>query len=197
MFDYISISTKNAETKSHIEKFCINNNIDIESTVSDQGEILNSGNRIAYYTGIKIIFVFNGCVKLMFSLHKLYNDIHGVLGIKNEPMNHDTFDYYKLQYIFNWLVFNFHIKPLETYIHQIEFGFNLTNLPIDTKSIINLFISYKGKTFNKLETLGTGNGIHVIFPKYYRFKVYDKALQYGLPNPILRIEYKALRIKPI
>src|SRR5690606_33597715 len=101
------------------------------------------------------------------------------------------------QYIFNWLVFNFHIKPLETYIHQIEFGFNLTNLPIDTKSIINLFISYKGKTFNKLETLGTGNGIHVIFPKYYRFKVYDKALQYGLPNPILRIEYKALRIKPI
>ena len=48
MFDYISISTKNADTKSQIEKFCINNNIDIESTVSDQGEILNSRNRIAY-----------------------------------------------------------------------------------------------------------------------------------------------------
>lgn len=197
MFDWISISTDKLETRNKIEDFCKKNKINIESTVSDHGEILNSGKRFIEYRGIKIILLSNGCVKLMFSLHKLYNDLHGIYDFKNQAMNHDTFDYNKLSYVIEWLEYNFNLDSMNTFIHQLEFGFNLSNLIIDTKCIIELFIAYKDRSFNKLETIGLGNGIEVLFPKYYKLKIYDKALQYRLPQQILRIEYKALRIKSI
>lgn len=197
MFDWISMSTKKSETRSKIEDFCNKNYINIESTVSDQGEILNSGNRFIEYRGIKIILLSNGCVKLMFSLHKLYNELHGIYDFKNQAMNHDTFDFSKVKYIITWLELNFQIDPMHTLIHQLEFGFNLSNLIIDSKTIIDQFIAYKDRRFNSLDVIGLGYGIEVLFPKYYKIKIYDKALQYRLPQQILRIEYKALRLKSI
>lgn len=197
MFDYISISTNDINTKSRIASFCKENNINIEIIISTDGEILYPGTQIAKFNEIKIEFKNNGYIKLKFSVHKLYNNLLNITNNKGEPMNHDTFCITKMRYIIKWLEDNFQLNRTNTKIHHLEFGFNLTDLRIDTDTIINKFIAYRGRQFNKINKIGLGNGIEVSLYNYYKLKIYDKALQYGLPYPNLRIEFKALCIKPI
>lgn len=192
----MSLSTKSLATRETIISFLEYQNINIETKVSQHTEILENGKQTADYKNIKIALLNNNITKLMFSAHKLYNNLHGITNHNGDAMNHDRFTIDKMKFIHNWLENNFNLDPDMTKIHQLEFGFNLSDLDIDTTTIIDSFISYKGKRFNRFQVLGRGNGID-IRASNYRLKVYDKALQYSLESPILRLEYKALKSIPI
>lgn len=193
----MSLSINSESTRSAIITFLDSNDVNIETVFSQYGQALNNGSKSAKYKDIRIKFLQNNMTKIMFSAHKLYNNLHGITSYKGDAMNHDTFTLEKMSYIIDWMEYNFNLDPDNTYIHQLEFGYNLTKLDLETKTILSLFVSLKGKQFNKLNIIGQGQGIEINFNNYYKIKIYDKALQYQIPTSISRIEYKALCSKAL
>src|SRR5690606_22014593 len=114
-----------------------------------------------------------------------------------KAMNHDLFTPNKLNYVFDWLNTNLAIRPEQCYIRQLEIGVNLTDLGIDTNTILDSVISYKGKRSSEMRMVGAGRGEEFVFGNYCRVKIYNKALQNGLPESILRFEYKAKKVQPL
>lgn len=116
---------------------------------------------------------FNG------SLHKFFN---------NGLHNHNEFNQSAYFETLERLKLIYGIEPDNIRIIQLEYGVNIKP-PIPTNDILNNLIQHKNKDFE--QKISNENG------KYYQcehanyiIKVYNKGLQYGCKDEILRIEIK-------
>lgn len=88
-------------------------------------------------------------------------------------------------------------------IHGVEAGVNLdlSDLPqpyFSPSFLLPRIVCYQGrKPFLPMKSIrGAGQGVECVLSNY-RIKVYDKALQYGLPQPLLRLEYDCNLMKEL
>lgn len=131
------------------------------------------------FDNIKVKVYESGGIYLNGSLHKFYN---------NGLHNHNEFDNGAYLETLNELNEVFKIEPRNLNIIQIEYGVNITP-PIRTNQILNNLIQHKNKDFEHKISNEHGNYYQCEHEKYI-IKVYDKALQYGCKDEVLRIEIK-------
>jgi len=87
---------------------------------------------------------------------------------------------------------NFKINPFENVLNNLEFGVNiLANCNIS--NLFKMILKHKGKSFQKFNINGS-IGIECIHNDYI-IKMYAKGKQYNIPDNILRIEIKAIKMK--
>ena len=92
-----------------------------------------------------------------------------------------------------------HIAPENLKINRLEVGLNIP-FPIPVFPFLKRnLLTYKGHCFSQYrpdregKTLGFEcNGL-----RQYRVKVYDKALQFDLPTPLMRFELRFLKMEPL
>lgn len=88
---------------------------------------------------------------------------------------------------------HFNFPPEAMYFLNLEVGVNL-RLPIPTKAVIESIMLHRRK---RPVPMSEGHGIIIRHLGHYLFKVYDKALQYGLPYELVRFEIHVDRMEPI
>lgn len=192
MFDWMSISTNDPNTWDRIHNHDM---LEFDDLIR-HGEMISSKTK---YKDIRIeLWYRSRTVKLGFSPHKLYNDLHRIVNYAGIAMNHDTFTPEALTWVFKWLRERFAVHPENCRLHHIEFGVNLSKLSILTKKILDSLIvyAYAGKQAGDMPVKGVGYGRVFEFAQY-KLKFYDKALQNMLAYNILRIEYKAKKIQAV
>lgn len=145
------------------------------------GEVPNR-NRYSTYNGITFSISSNATVGISGSLHKYHNEgIH----------NHDDFSYSKLLNVIKDLYAKFGINPKKVYLNNLEFGVNI-ELPYKPQILFDNLVSHKCKPF-LIEQEKKMQNAWVNYENY-RLKIYDKGLQYGLNNDLLRIEVKVMKM---
>ncbi|HRG67297.1 MAG TPA: hypothetical protein PLS73_00540 [Saprospiraceae bacterium] len=147
---------------------------------------------IAKYKNWRFQINSNGRKYLKGSPHIYWND---------GKHNYNNFDLTALIWVINDISQKFQIDPVQSSIHHLEIGLNLSDLPYDTSKIIsNLMIHYgKGKPpqlFN-LEEKQTPSHFKTIMRDWYKLKAYDKSKQYQLSIDIFRFEVKILKSKKL
>ena len=120
----------------------------------------------------------NGKIKLQGSLHKYRN-----LG----KHNFDDFSVVDVAEVVHELERNFRIDIYSTVLNNVEFGVNVV-LPFGVNVVLDNLITYKGKHFEHKE--GKGMNFYECRMSKFTIKIYDKSLQYNLPNNVLRFEIK-------
>jgi hypothetical protein len=121
-----------------------------------------------------------GQTKIGFSLHKYFNSSSGA-----GNQNYNDFVFSDICQAVPAVAEYFGTEILIADVINIEFGVNITP-PIPTPELLNNCHSHRKKPFDVEEAAGKlyFNCIH----SQYRVKVYDKGLQYGLPDQALRFE---------
>lgn len=151
------------------------------SNVTAEGEILNRW-QIAYYNTLTFKIKGNNS-KLAGSLHKY----------KQGGKNWQDFKLLDLQECIKELSETFEFDPKEAQINFIEIGVNIS-LENNPSDLINCFVIHGNESFEKMRVMGKGFG-KVSEKTQYTIKVYNKSLQYGLSNHLLRLEIKVKRMK--
>lgn len=80
---------------------------------------------------------------------------------------------------------------------NIEFGLNVIP-PVPTKEVLPRVLFHR--TTRPVPMLPPANGIVVVRKGHYRLKMYDKAMQFGLPGELMRFEVhldRMARLKPL
>ena len=148
---------------------CWNTNVrNIDSTI-------NYG--FAEYLGLTFRLK-NGKIKFQGSLHKYRN-----LG----KHNYDDFTAEDVAKIVRELSELFGIDLYSTVLNNVEFGVNVV-LPFGVNVVLDNLITYRGKHFEHKE--GKGMSFYECRMSKFTIKIYDKSLQYKLPNNVLRFEIK-------
>lgn len=159
------------------EHFFSNPNLSfIHSVEEGTGEIRLS---YAIYRGMKIKVYESGRITLQGSLHKYWN--HG-------KHNHNDFSKIGFDYVVNHIEETFKIDRGELYITAMEIGVNVIP-PVQTSLIINNTFMHKGNDFEQRMSNDQAK-YHGIKLDKFEIKIYDKAKQYKLPSPLMRIEVK-------
>lgn len=135
---------------------------------------------IYQYRNIKIkIFENKKRIEFSGSLHTFYN---------NGEHNYNDFGYSQFNEALILLFTCFNIRPVNLYLIQLEWGFNLQP-PKKTVYVIDRAIQHN--SVNKTVGIDGPEGKYTQFiHSNYRLKIYDKAQQNHLPNELLRIEMK-------
>jgi hypothetical protein len=162
-------------SKEHFEE----NLLLTEHTSIFKGDLLDK--TIYAYKNIRIK-VFENCSRIEFSgsLHTFYNEgIH----------NHNDFNEFSFNTALSNLYIDLKIKPDNLYIFHLEWGFNITP-PKTSAYILDRLVQHKSIN----ATVGIDSkkdGKYVQFQhSAMTFKIYNKALHFGLDEEILRIEIK-------
>lgn len=180
MIDFVKFQIKNADTKALLE----NNLLDFVGTHSISTGVVGS-KRTAKYKGLKFIIDDGGCTLVQGSLHKYWNDgFH----------NHNSFTFENLQSVLKDLVARFNINLAECVLQNIEAGVNIT-LPIPVKTVLNNLLFHKCEKFKDASIKG-GNFKEAEHSQYY-LKIYDKGLQYKIPENLMRFELKFSKMKKV
>lgn len=154
----------------------------IGSHNTNTAEILNK--KTAKHKGLRFIVINDKYIKLDGSFHKYLN---------GGSHNHNDFTIKDFVEVLNSLSIKFAINPFTANLHNLEFGVNIT-LPFNTQLFLNAIISYKGKEYKKETYNGGGYLLRFEFDQY-EIKIYDKGLQYGLGENILRFEIKVKKME--
>jgi hypothetical protein len=118
------------------------------------------------------------------SIHKLYNELQG-----DKPHNYNDFGYSELEETINYLDKKL-IHLNQTRLTQLEFGLNI-ELPLPAKYVIKQNIILDQLKIHNHNEQFKGKGEYKQFNhSNYYFKIYDKAMQYGLDKHIIRFEIK-------
>lgn len=119
------------------------------------------------------------------SIHKFFNQF-----LTGEEHNYNDFTYTDNVDVIDYICNYSGIKPEQTKITNLEFGFNL-EVDEDPQIIVDrnvLLFDFKSHNRNKKYK---GKGDFKEFQRTdYLFKVYNKSKQYGTQNHILRLELK-------
>jgi actin-related protein len=141
------------------------------------GEVVG---QTAKYKGLKIETYPSGLIQIKGSFHKFYNDgLH----------NYDDFTINKLAEVINSLEMELDLAPQLASIHNLEFGVNI-NTAFAPNLFLNDILCFKWKSFNDMAIKGQGMGKICISLDQYLVKLYNKGLQFGRQQNILRIEKK-------
>lgn len=131
----------------------------------------------------------DGNLKIDGSIHKYRNyGLH----------NYDDFTCMEAIEVLKQFCEDFGIDPHRTEINNLEFGVNVV-LPFPVKLVLDNLISYKGEYFTKevrqeiIKGVSKGIRYYQFKKSQYYLKIYDKGLQYGLPDDVLRFEVKVIR----
>lgn len=113
--------------------------------------------------------------------------------------NYLHFTFQDLQEQINHLCKNLCINPNEAQISTLEVGLNICTPFEVTPFIRRNIICYKGYSFNYYKTDRQGKclGKYCAQPKQYSIKVYDKGLQFDLPENLMRFEQRFLKMQPL
>ena len=122
-------------------------------------------------------------VAILGSIHKFWN---------NGVHNYNDFNLKAINEVIADLNNNFGIDPTMARIHNLEVGLNIVT-PFNPDLLLNNILNYKSEPFNKMKIIGQGNGKYVKFDQF-EIKMYNKGLQYGLQEYILRFEIKYTRM---
>lgn len=113
--------------------------------------------------------------------------------------NYLPFTWQDLQEQINHLCKNLCINANEAQISTLEIGLNICTPFEVTPFIRRNIISYKGYPFNyyKPDRQGKCLGKYCDRPKQYSIKIYDKGLQFDLPENLMRFEQRFLKMQPL
>jgi hypothetical protein len=112
--------------------------------------------------------------------------------------NYQPFNWVNLQSEINTLCNALQINSNKSKISSLEVGVNIVPPFIVDSFLHNNIINYKGKKFNSYEPDATNFilGIKCVCTQY-QVKIYNKGTQYKLPYPLLRIEKRYTKMKPL
>ena len=154
---------------------------------------------IAKYYGMDFIITDSGRMFLHGSLHKYYNFIMDITAPnqyneiqKRKGFNGDQFNYSNLEYTIQDLENRFEINFSNSRLHNLEFGVNAKHTLITDMILDNLML-HIGKQFSRPLDTTYRQAQHV----QYSVKVYDKGLQYGMYDNILRFELKYIKMQEL
>ena len=144
--------------------------------------------REAKYRGLIFRIFVSGRVTVEGSLHKLRHGQH----------NGGNFPAWAVATTIEELACSFGFQPEHAILHTIEFGVNVP-LPASATKLLRRAVLYSTAQFDKREFGGKGYYIEIVAEQYY-FKLYNKAMHlaslgYRIPNELLRIEFKAVKMQ--
>lgn len=181
MFDYLKIVCGKDTDTNMLRKHPL---LDYALTVNDgTGEILK---QTAKYNGLTFIIYSSNRVEIQGSFHQYWNQ---------GQHNYNDFTLEDVANVINELEALFNIPINTSRIEHLEFGLNIS-LPFNPNTFINNLIAYKTKAFHPMKTYGAGNGMFVELTQYI-LKIYNKSLQYNVPDNILRYEKKVRKMENI
>ncbi len=122
-------------------------------------------------------------VKLQGSVHKYRNE---------GRHNYDDFTAVNVAEVVRELSERFEIDTAQTELNNVEFGVNVV-LPFRVSVVLNNLIVYKGEPFMRVAE--EGMNYYQCKKAQFIIKIYDKGLQYKLPDNVLRFEVKVLKMQ--
>lgn len=138
----------------------------------------------AEYRNLKFKIKGDNYIEMQGSLHKFWNE---------NLKNYNDFTISALSEVCKGIGERFDLNAKNLVLRNVEFGVNV-RLPFETKVFLNAIIAFKGKECES-ETFGTnGYLLRFKFGNYYELKIYDKGLQYGLNENVLRFEIKVRKM---
>lgn len=127
-------------------------------------------------------------LKIKGSLHKNYY----------AGANYLPFSFDQLQDQINHLCRNLHISAETAKISSLETGLNVSPSFDVTPFIRQNIINYKGNPFNRYNPGKDGKILGIYCPlTQYTVKIYDKGLQFDLPQQLLRFELRFLKMQAL
>jgi len=151
------------------------------SNVATTGEMINRS-QVAHWQELQ--FVVKGeKVGLKGSLHK-----H-----KEGGTNYKDYFLADIQTTIEKLAETFSFDPQQAVINFLEVGINIP-LQDDPSKFIKTLVIYRNNPFTPLHVKGKGFG-RQCETQQFTIKVYNKSLQYGLNEPLMRYEVKIKRMK--
>ncbi len=153
----------------------------------------------ATYKNMVFVLKPTGRLFIQGSLHKFYNLLDEVYapnqktGItKSKGFNGNDFDYNKLSCSIMCLFKMFDVDIEKTRILNIEFGLNIIHT-FNTQLILSGLLRHHGMLFNR----PMYNSFRKLRHDYYFIKCYDKALQYGMHDNVIRFELKYQKMREL
>ena len=141
----------------------------------------------AKYKNLKFLIYPTGKTIIEGSIHKYHNA---------GEHNHNDFGFEQIVETIADISQKFGFDAKEASLHGLEFGVNI-RLGRNPSTILNMIVCYGNNTINKMIISdGVGHGIMSKQSNYY-VKIYNKSLQYGTDEHILRVEDKIIRMRQI
>lgn len=148
------------------------------------GEIKNRFR--ARNNSLEIVIINNKNVIIQGSLHKYYFN----------GDNRNDFTFHDLKSAINQLCEELDIEAKYIKVQRLEIGINVRGSPIGFDEVEDNIISYKLQPFEPYKIDGRNFGYHCRLQRF-EIKIYDKGIQSGFDESILRLEYKILKMKHI
>lgn len=175
MFDGFKISIVDQLTTNRLHRNCRLEFVEHTNTITGEVE-----SHTTEYKSLKIKTFPSGRIKIKGSLHKYYNDgLH----------NWNDFTVSKLKEVLDSLQSELNIDPLKASINNLEFGVNIVT-SFCPNALLNTLLCFKWKPFNVMDIIGPGMGKECKSYDQYFVKIYNKGLQFGQSDNILRVEKK-------
>lgn len=191
MIDFVKIAVIGIEP----QRWTQNPELSFERIINIQtGEIIKE---TATWNSLKFTIKSN-YMNLQGSLHKCFNHLVGItapnanISGSDKGFNGNKFNYMNLLYLLSILQDKFSINPYDSYLMNLEVGVNIQH-KFKTEKVLNGLIMCRGNKFNRPESYSLRSAQF----SQFRIKVYNKALQYGLPNEVMRFELAFKKMETI
>lgn len=189
MFDFFTIRVDSR----YSEQLFNNSNLIFEMVTSSDGVIRTTEQGFikykAQFMGFDILIwqhlIKPHRIEIRGSFHKLWEG----------GTNYKDFCFLEFKSTVSILCDSLGIAPLDMNVHSFEIGLNILS-PINTSTLLNGIKTLSGKTFDRDSFQGNGLEIRFEFT-HYLVKIYNKGLQYNLPEQILRFELKVKKMQYI
>jgi len=181
MIDFVKLNINSPDLQS------IRNNSYLvweQTTNESTGEITEQK---AFFHGMKLLIKNDKYLMVSGSLHKYWNSI-----VFGENHNYNDFGFNSVLSAIDDFCSNFSIDPSSCRLHNLEFGVNL--IPqIPANEVLKSVIDHKGKPFTL--QYADGKRFRECIHQRYIIKVYNKGIQYGRDENILRFEIKTMKME--
>ena len=166
------VNTKTGELK----QFSTAKHKNLKFTLYDSGRLLITGSLHKYFN-----FQQRVCAPNQFTFQE-----------KEKGFNGNDFNYTQLVYCLNSIEQNFGVSLDNSRLENIEFGVNL-NHEFITDKLLNGLLRHYGKEFYRPHPTSFRKLDH----EQYKFKIYNKGSQYGMPKEVLRYELQYNRMEQL
>jgi len=187
MIDYVKMRVNSPSLANSLPK---NELFSFTALINGEGQKVGE---FAKFHNLTIKLYHSGMVEIDGSIHKFWNSYLTGSGSYNWNDFHrlDLFD------TVHALCDLLGIAPAMARLHNVEYGVNVS-LPAGqvASDVLRRFLTYKTHKFSEKSIEGRGYFLEAEMNDFY-VKAYDKGTQYERPEPMLRFEVKAIRMKAI